>query len=112
MATQRSIFDPEPPAPKPPRAFHARAHVKPSEALAGEQRNRAQSAEILAVFRPGVRLTPWEAFDILGGRFPITSVRRCLTDSSRHGGPLEHHETDRRPSGPYQAMSGTWSLRA
>lgn len=112
---QSTIFDPEPTAPKPPREFFTRGHVRVDEAQAGEVRAGDQNEEILAVFRarPTERLTPWDVFTILECRYPVTSVRRALTTMAHPSRRLlVHHETDRRPSGPYQAMSGTWSLRA
>lgn len=96
------------PTQRPRRAFHAQAHITAAEAAAGEARAQTQQAEILEHFRSrDRRLTPSEVWREMGQRWPLTSVRRAITNLAA-AGELVHHQGDRRP-GLYGAMEGTWS---
>lgn len=104
-------------APRP-RAFFVRGHATVAQAALGQAAADEQNARVLALFRErkasaaagGVlhhdRLTPWDVADAL--RIPITSARRACTTLTK-AGDLVHHRTDRRVSGPYGALSATWS---
>lgn len=100
-------------------SLHVRSHMRADEVQAGEEKAQRQEDAILQHFRlqdaavPGVRFTPsevWRAFEEL---WPLTSVRRALTNlsSERCYNPplLVHHPGDRRP-GPYSRMESTWGL--
>jgi hypothetical protein len=57
--------------------------------------------------RAPVRWTPSELHMVFP-QWPITSVRRALTNLTTRG-LLTHHTADRRP-GPFGAKESTWSL--
>lgn len=108
------------PAPRAHRegalhSFHVRSHVTVPEALEGESRAAAQEGIILAFFRehPG-RWTPSEvANNVNRGRprpWPLTSVRRAITNlAAEPREELVHHPKDRRP-GPFGSLESTWGL--
>lgn len=119
MRSQLGLFDSPPPSRRRAaalRSFHARHQpVTVDEALEGERKAERQEDLILDWFRyqpPGARFTPSEVHAVfLAHGWPITSVRRALTNlSSGETPPLEHHPADRR-SGPLGAKESTWSLR-
>lgn len=116
---QLGLFDAPPPRQERTgalRSFHTRSQpVTVDEALAGEKKAERQEDLILEWFRyqpPGARFTPSAVHDVFVARgWPLTSVRRALTNLSGGDAPaLEHHPTDRRP-GPFGAKESTWSLR-
>lgn len=102
------------------RSFHIGqpgGHASIDEALDGERAAQRQEDMILGWFRqceeavPGARAR-WTPSDVHSEHpfryWPITSVRRALTNLTTRG-LLLHHRTDRRP-GPYGAKESTWSL--
>jgi hypothetical protein len=112
---------PDPPMQRRTAALtshHVRAHETAEEALAGDERARAQEASILGYFQafaataavdgatPG-RFTPSEVHAMFPA-WPITSIRRAITNLTR-AGHLRHFPADRRP-GPRGAREGTWGL--
>jgi hypothetical protein len=80
-------------------------HILPRELSAAEAKTSRQDAEVLAVFRRRGRMSPWEAHEALVCRFPITSVRRSITDLTK-GNLLRR--TDEKRRGPYGSPSYTW----
>jgi hypothetical protein len=105
-------------APDPPKrrravarsSFHVRSHVTTEEAAAGEERAATQEAQVLDHFRassPGRRWTPSEMAFYFPA-WPITSIRRALTNLTARGW-LVHFPADRRP-GPHGARESTWGL--
>jgi hypothetical protein len=91
------------------RSYHVRSHVPVPEALEGERRAARQEETILAFLRGMTpqRYTPSEIQAVFP-RWPLTSVRRALTNLTTLG-LLTHHRTNRRP-GPFGAKESTWSL--
>jgi hypothetical protein len=94
------------------RSFHVRSHMTVGEATGAETRAAGQEEEITDWFcrQPaGARFTPsevWRAFQ----RWPLTSVRRALTNLAHPDVRiLVHHEADRR-LGLYGKKESTWSL--
>mgnify|MGYP001589160835 CR=1 FL=1 len=87
------------------------------EALGGERRAKAQEFVVALFFaargKGSVRFTPTEVWEGLERQWPLTSIRRALTnlsDERRYDHPpLQHHPRDRRP-GPRGARESTWSL--
>ena len=95
------------------RAFHVRSHTTLHEAQAGEERAKRGDAAVLALFRPGQRLTPSQVhglfLDECGPPAPLlTSVRRAITNLTDRG-LLIHYPADRR-MGPHGARESTWGL--
>lgn len=106
---------PAPKEPKPPRSFHVRSHTTVDEAEAGEARAQTQEAAILQWFRlqdvavPGVRFRPSQVHDVFD-QWPITSIRRALSNlTSANPSKLTHWPGD-RGEGPLGAKESTWSL--
>jgi hypothetical protein len=93
------------------RSYHVQSHVPVPEALEGERRAVRQEDLLLTWFRsdlrPGRRFTPSEVHNHFG-QWPLTSIRRALTNLTTLG-LLTHHKADRRP-GPFGAKESTWSL--
>ena len=99
---------------------HIGARVR-SLALVGEARAAAQERVILGWFLahgcgdrgcgacPGDRHTPSEVAAAFP-RWPVTSIRRALTNMTKREPPLlVHHREDRR-MGPLGARESCWSL--
>lgn len=91
-------------------SFHVQSHVTVPEALAGEKKAKRQEDAILDYFRlrPVQRFTPSEVAAQFP-QWPLTSVRRAMTNLSK-AGALVHYPADRRP-GPYGAAESSWGLR-
>ena len=89
------------------RSFHVRSHIPAHEALQGEQRAQTQEDLVLAWMKahPG-RHTPPEVLAGLGVNWPLTSVRRALTDLTA-AFELRHWRGDRR-EGIYGSLNSTW----
>jgi hypothetical protein len=49
------------------------------------KRAAAQEAAVLGLYRVHGNLGPWQVFDLLGQRWPITSIRRAINTLTRHG---------------------------
>lgn len=90
------------------RSFHIQSHVSVAEALEGERRAAGQEADVLCFFQtnPG-RWMPSQVHREFPG-WPITSVRRALTNLTA-AGKLIHHTSDRR-MGPHGSKESVWSL--
>jgi ribosomal protein S25 len=102
------------PKPRSRPSYHVRAHQTVPELQAGEAKAQKQEERVLELFKSNRnwatsswRLTPWDVAEALG--LPVTSARRALTNLT-YRGLLRHYPADRRQSGPYGAMSGTWGL--
>ena len=67
-----------------------------------------QELEILSVMQGKGELTPWEVADLLEGGYPITSVRRAITNLTA-GRKLRKTSTKR--NGPYGRSSFCWEVR-
>lgn len=108
---QEQLFPPSTPEPER-RSFHVRSHVTAIEAQEGEARAKRQEDVILALFqRLRCRLTPSEVWfdDCCWNRgWPLTSVRRALSNLTRRG-LLIHYKADRRP-GPMGSKESAWGL--
>ena len=95
-------------------SFHPRLE-NVTEAMAGEARAQRQEEAVLWWFQacdkviPGVRWTPSAVHEEQSFRmWPITSVRRALTNLTTKG-LLVHHRTDREV-GPLGSKESKWSL--
>lgn len=111
---QLGLFDAPPPKARRTaalRSFHARSE-NAEEALAGEARAAHQEAAILSCFEAfrytyGGRMTPSQVAELFPA-WPITSIRRALTNLTQ-AGKLRKHPEDRR-DGPRGARECTWGL--
>lgn len=93
------------------RSFHIKGHMPVPEAMAGERRARSQEADVLAWMQahPG-RWTPVDVHRGLDTPAPLTSIRRAMSDLSKHG-RLRHWPADRR-LGAYGALNSVWEAPA
>lgn len=101
------------------KSFHVRSHQRADEVLAGDAQAQRQEEAILQHFRmqdaavPGVRFTPSEVWRAFEERWPLTSVRRAmtnLTDPRRYSpAPLIHYAGHRR-QGVYGKPESCWGL--
>lgn len=105
-------LDPPPAAPRAAalRHYHVRSHVPADEALHGEMRAATQEAAVLAWMKAHAgRWTPPQVRDGLGVAWPLTSVRRAMTNLTA-AFELRHWPADRRP-GAYGVPNSTWEAR-
>jgi len=109
------LRDPAKPTPKPAPSFHVRSHTSVEEAEAGEAQAHTQEAAILQWFRmqdaavPGVRFRPSQVHAEFS-QWPITSVRRALTNLTQANPAHLTHWPGVRGEGPYGAKESSWSL--
>jgi hypothetical protein len=101
--------------PVPPRSYFVRSHQTVDEILAGEEKAERQEVVLLKFFVLYGRGACWTPSEIHARpqfqRWPLTSVRRCLTVLTSKG-ELTHWPGDRRPSvKPEGGLESTWSLR-
>lgn len=97
--------------PKEPTHFFVQSHVTAEEKTAGERKAKSQEAAVLNLFRhlkPGERLTPSEVAAAFP--WPVTSVRRAMTNLAAGETPKLRHWPGDRKRGPWGAMESTWSL--
>ncbi len=71
------------------------------------QRAAAQEDAVLALYRQHGQLGPWQAFDLLGQRWPITSIRRAVNTLTRRGQLVK---LDAYRMGPEGASEHIWAL--
>lgn len=93
------------------RSAHFRSHVEPAEALAIEAAAQRQEDILLQWFQVNqtARVTPSELHAIFS-QWPITSLRRALTNLSSGDEPrLVHYGTERRV-GPWGVKESCWGL--
>lgn len=97
-------------------SHHLRSHQPADEALEGEKKAAAQEEAILELLRADAdacqawdkrRWTPSEVHEAFR-RWPITSIRRALTNLTNRG-LLIHYPADRR-QGPRGGKESTWGL--
>ncbi len=117
--TQFGLFDAPPPSARPsvpscPRAFVPSTHhntTHETKPVLGDLRQRAadQQDAILAVFRrwPDRSLTPDDIAANVNDRWPITSIRRAITNLTTAGYLIK---TDRKKTGHYGRPCYCWRL--
>lgn len=82
-------------------------------ALAGDdlasrrKRAAAQEAAVLDLYRVYKRLGPWQVFDLLGKKWPITSIRRAINTLT---GRKALVKLDTYRMGPEGAREHIWGL--
>lgn len=90
--------------------FHNTIGLLPSEVAPREVKNSKQSDIILKLFEDNMyqSFTPCEVHLLTGQQYPITSIRRAITDLTKMN-KLE--KTDLRRKGMYGELNYTWKLR-
>jgi hypothetical protein len=103
--TQLTMFD-----KTPTGTYYNTNNLKGEELKEKKEKVVGQTGEILHVFasNPKVWLSPWDVYDKTGCRFPITSVRRAISNLEDKGFLVKSQGT--KPSGPYNDKSHTWQL--
>lgn len=104
MTKQGTLFD-----NKAPR-FYNTTNLKGEELKQKKQRVVGQNGEILHIFamHPHQKFSPWNVYDKLQGKFPITSVRRGINNLTESGYLLKSDKTV--IAGPYNTASYQWEL--
>jgi hypothetical protein len=89
--------------------YHVRNHTPLAERTEGERKALSQSEAILALFKSrGGKWTPFEVSRLLDDMWPITSIRRGLTDLTTAG--YLQKDARERKAGELGATNSTWSL--
>ncbi|HYG84558.1 MAG TPA: hypothetical protein VD907_06820 [Verrucomicrobiae bacterium] len=73
-----------------------------------QQRAEKQEAIVLQLFEAHKELSPWKAFKLcrqLGRDFPITSIRRAISDLEKQGKLVK---TSKQVKGPYGVNEYLW----
>lgn len=71
------------------------------------QRTRAQDDAVLALYRKHGQLSPWQAWELLGKQWPITSIRRAVNTLA---GRKALVKLDTYRMGPEGAREHLWGL--
>lgn len=90
--------------------FHNTTHLLPSEVVKKEVKASKQSDLILKIFQmhPTKDFTPFEVSMLIGQQWPITSVRRSITDLTKMG---ELEKTNNRRMGGFGDLNYCWQCR-
>jgi hypothetical protein len=90
--------------------FYNTTNLKNPELKEKKAKAVGQSGEILHIFamQPHVKFSPWDVYDRLHGKFPITSVRARITTLEQDGYLLKSDTTV--IAGPYNTASYQWML--
>lgn len=94
--------------------FHNTLFLLPGDHREEEKKNIGQNEKVLKFFQdsPNQDFTPTEVFVLFGQQYPITSIRRAITDLTK-AGDLEIVDGVRR-QGLYPGRRGTngvWRLK-
>jgi hypothetical protein len=103
--TQISLFD-----PPPTKSYHNTVSLSHAEVAKLNAKANAQESEILQIFRRYQELTPWQCearLNALGKKWPITSIRRAITNLTEQGFLLK---TGYKITGPLGHKENTWKI--
>ncbi len=108
MEIQTNLFD-KPKEEYKPSYFNT-TNLQGGDLVERQEKVRGQNLEILSMFanNPQVEMTPWDIYEKLGGKAPITSVRRAITTLESKGYLLKSDGTKR--CGPYKDFSHSWQF--
>ena len=89
--------------------FHNTIGLLPSEHRAAEKKAVNQNEKILEFFKEHryVDFTPSEVWLKFGQQYPLTSIRRAITDLTKAG---ELVKTDNKRKGMYNEINHCWKL--
>ena len=91
-------------------SYYNTLHI-PKDLLINElNKVKKQEEKVLAVFRITLlnELTPSEVYKVLDDVYPITSIRRAITDLTEKGLLLK---TSKQRTGLYGAKNYTWTIK-
>jgi hypothetical protein len=91
-------------------AYHNTLNLFGSELKKRVLKAEGCTAKVLELYAnsPNITITPWEAFQKLSSKWPITSIRRSISDLT----DLNHLEkTNEKRIGPYDEPNYAWRLR-
>jgi len=93
-----------------PMPYHSRNPIPPEDLERGRRIEKAQRQIVRDFFekRPRQTFTPYEVLLAVGADWPITSVRRAMTDLTKEN-VLTKNEDEQRP-GKYGVRNCTWTL--
>lgn len=91
-------------------SYHNTVPVHGEELERREVKARNQEAEVLGVItdRPDRHFTPFQIYKALGEKWPITSIRRAMTNLTKQG---KIYMTGIMEDGGYGIKTNTWRLR-
>lgn len=117
--SQPDLFGPANPqaaAPHPDRTagdvsgtYWNTTHLHGDELAARKAKAQVQEAAILALFRVHGTLGPWEVWELLDHKHPITSIRRAITNLTGRDLLVK---TDTYRDGPEGAREHLWAVAA
>lgn len=89
--------------------FHNSIGLLPSEHREKEKKAINQSEKILALFKesPHCDFTPSEVYLKFGQQYPLTSIRRAISDLTKVG---ELVKTENKRKGLFNEVNYTWKL--
>lgn len=102
--TQATLFD------TPARSYHNTVPLQGSQLRSAEQEAKAQEAEIYWIFQAHNQLTPWQCearLNRLGRKWPITSIRRAITNLTKQG---MLRKANMQITGPLGKKENVWQL--
>lgn len=90
--------------------FHNTIGLLPSEHREHEKKAVNQNENILAFFKQNrfADFTPSEVWLKFGQQYPLTSIRRAITDLTKAGDLVK---TDNKRKGIYNEINHTWKLK-
>lgn len=90
--------------------FYNTVNAEPNQLDIFQQRAEKQEVVILQLFQAHKELSPWRVLDLcrkLGRYFPITSIRRAITNLEKQGKLIK---TSKQVKGPYGVNEYLWSV--
>jgi hypothetical protein len=90
--------------------FHNTIQLLPSEKVEREKKALNQNEKILAFFKenPMSDFTPAEVWLKFGQQYPLTSIRRAISDLTKAGDLIK---TDLKRKGIYNEINCVWKLK-
>lgn len=88
--------------------FYDTVKTEPNQLKIFQERSEKQEQIIYNLFTAHGKLSPWQAFRLcqqLGRQYPITSVRRSITNLEKEGKLVK---TDQQVMGPYRVKEFIW----
>lgn len=101
---QAHLFDAE------PRSFHNTIHLPGEELRIADKACRHQEEVVIKCFKQSIHalLTPPEVHLMAGQQWPLTSIRRAITNLTK-AGKLEKTAVQRK--GIYGTLNNCWKLK-
>lgn len=91
-------------------SYHNTVPLTGNELLQAEDTAKRQEDEVLQLFMRYKRLTPWQTearLNALGKKWPITSIRRAITNLTESG---KLQKTGEKVVGPLGSKENAWEI--